>query len=366
VTLPSPPTKVHLDASSDDPKQARGELADHVDVTAAILTHLNSSTITSTPATVGDGLEISSSALRAKLNGSTLLRSGSGLSVNAGTGASQIVQLNGSSQLPAVSGVNLTGIPLFATVGNYISGLTLSNNGTDPTNDIDIAAGVAMDDANTGWMQRTTSITKRLDANWAVGTNQGGLDTGSMAGSTTYHVWLIRRPDTGVNDVLFSLSASSPTMPANYTQKRRIGSILTTSVPAIRSFIQTGDEFILNSRIQDVLATGPGTSAVTRTLTVPTGITVKARFSAEFTDLSYGGQTFILVTDLAQTDAPPSSTQYNLRILGNSGDVEHAMDVLDIRTNTSGQIRTRQDLSTADHGVAINTLGWIDERGRNG
>lgn len=98
MTLPSPATKVHLDAATDDPRQARTELAALVDALNGILTHLGLSTITSTPATVGEGLEIATGALRAKLNGSTLLRSGSGLSVNVGAGANLIPQLDGSGK----------------------------------------------------------------------------------------------------------------------------------------------------------------------------------------------------------------------------------------------------------------------------
>lgn len=105
----------------------------------------------------------------------------------------------------------------------HLSGLALTNNGSDATNDIDIAAGTARDGSDIVNIVLASALTKQLDASWAVGTNQGGLDTGSV-GNNTYYVWLIRRPDTGVVDVLFSLSSSSPTMPTNYTQKFVIGS----------------------------------------------------------------------------------------------------------------------------------------------
>jgi hypothetical protein len=77
-----------------------------------------------------------------------------------------------------------------------IRGLTLSNNGSDATNDIDVAAGNTAADTDGGPLILPAVITKRLDAAWAVGTNQGELDTGAIA-NTTYHVWLIRRPDIG-------------------------------------------------------------------------------------------------------------------------------------------------------------------------
>lgn len=52
MTLPASATKVYLDVATDDPKQARPELADLVDKFNALLTHLNLSTITSGPASI--------------------------------------------------------------------------------------------------------------------------------------------------------------------------------------------------------------------------------------------------------------------------------------------------------------------------
>lgn len=116
-----------------------------------------------------------------------------------------------------------------AALKGHIDGLTLSNNSTDATNDIDIAAGeAASTETNPVLMVLASALTKRLDASWAVGTGNGGLDTGSVA-NAKYYVWLIRRSDTGVVDALFSTSNSSPTMPTNYDQKRLIGSFARVS-----------------------------------------------------------------------------------------------------------------------------------------
>lgn len=110
----------------------------------------------------------------------------------------------------------------------YSSGLALTTNVADAANDVDIAVGAAAADVSPyDLIQLGSAITKRIDAAWAVGNNQGGLDTGSVSNST-YYIWLIRRPDTGVVDALFSLSATAPTMPANYTQKRLIGGLTRT------------------------------------------------------------------------------------------------------------------------------------------
>jgi hypothetical protein len=154
----------------------------------------------------------------------------------------------------------------------HIHGLTLSNNVSDATNDIDIAAGVAASTAdNPVLMTLTAALTKRLDAAWAVGSGNGGLDTGSIA-NTTYHVWLIQRSDTGVVDALFSTSATAPTMPTNYDRKRRIGSIMRISA-TIRAFTQIGDVFKLAAHIADYSSTASRAEALL-TLSVPVGIRV--------------------------------------------------------------------------------------------
>jgi hypothetical protein len=109
----------------------------------------------------------------------------------------------------------------------HLAGLVTSNNATDTVNDIDIAAGECRSDDNTANMVLSAGLTKRVDAVWAAGTNQGGLDTGTVIDLAQYHLFLIKNPTTAVVDALFSASLTSPTMPSGYTLKRRILSIRT-------------------------------------------------------------------------------------------------------------------------------------------
>lgn len=53
------------------------------------------------------------------------------------------------------------------------------------------------------------------------GAGANGLDTGSIAASTWYTVWVINNGTTTA--ALLSLSAAAPTMPAGYTHKARVG-----------------------------------------------------------------------------------------------------------------------------------------------
>jgi len=249
----------------------------------------------------------------------------------------------------------------------HIYGLKLSNNAGDATNDIDIAAGEAASTETTPVLiVLASALTKRLDAAWAVGTNQGGLDTGSIA-NTTYHVWLIRRSDTGVVDALFSTSESSPTMPANYDQKRRIGSILRES-GAIVAFIQVEDEFIRATSVLDVAANAPGTSTVDRTLSVPAGIRVSAKVNATLRNDSTGTAAFLYLGEVDKAGVTPGNS--NTDVAGAQQAASYARfsgTARTIRTNTSRQIRSVVGgLGDSSVTLYVTTHGWIDTRGRLG
>lgn len=248
---------------------------------------------------------------------------------------------------------------LKAHMRGHLYGMTLSNNATDATNDIDIAAGSCVDSTGTDVMTLSASITKQLDNAWAVGTNLGGLDAGTIA-NTTYHVYVIKRPDTGVVDVIFSTSASSPTLPTNYTLYRRIGSII-RSAGAILAFVQDGDLFLYSTPINEVAATNPGTSAVTRNMTVPQGITVFPIMAWSVKN-DTTAQITCYISPLILPDNAPSVAFSTFRTdavgAGGSTIVQHVV------TNTSGQVRSRLSASGASDVLRCALLGWRDNRGR--
>jgi hypothetical protein len=111
----------------------------------------------------------------------------------------------------------------------FILGYELATDITDPTNDINIGPGACADMQDVipssnfglhvtskGWLKLASPLIKRLDAAWAVGNNQGGLDGGTVESTRSYHVHAIKRPDTGVVDALFSL-AHGGAMPCTIT-----------------------------------------------------------------------------------------------------------------------------------------------------
>lgn len=255
---------------------------------------------------------------------------------------------------PTINNANITGATGFL-MGRMIYGLTLSNNGTDATNDIDIGAGSATDASAFVLMSLAAALTKRLDAAWVVGTNQGGRMSAAAITDTTYHVWLIRRSDTGVVDVGFDVSATAPTMPTNYDQKRRIGSII-RAAGTIIAFNQVGDHFLLSVPVRDItISTSLGTTAVLSALTVPIGIKVVAEIMG---NVSNAATYDILLTSPDQANTLPTSTIHTFR--GAAAEtIKYAG--LEIRTDTSGQIRARSDVASSS--FIANTNGWIDTRG---
>src|SRR5256885_5414609 len=102
---------------------------------------------------------------------------------------------------------------LTSTLAETLTGLTLSNNASNPSTTFAVAVGAASsDDAAIGsrvLMTLTSAFTKTT-AVWAVGTGNGCLESGSVAPSTWYHVFLIQRTDTGVVELLCSRDFASP------------------------------------------------------------------------------------------------------------------------------------------------------------
>lgn len=170
--------------------------------------------------------------------------------------------------LPAAS----TGLP-----PGHWTRLTLSNNAGNPNNGVDISTGKARDLADTMDLVVSATLTKLLSAVWAVGSGNGGLDTGVKANSTWYFVWLIGRLDTSVTDMLFSLSATSPTMPAGYTANWPAGAVQTDASGNIQPYVQVGDfVYWTANSTKDVNAASQGTASVARTLKVPPVLGIEA------------------------------------------------------------------------------------------
>lgn len=250
---------------------------------------------------------------------------------------------------------------LIARPAGHLFGLTLSTPGSYTT--FSVAAGEATDSTNSDLMVLASAISKTT-AGWSVGSGNGALDTGSIAPNTTYHVFQIKRPDTGVVDIALSLSAAAPALganiPAAYSISRRIGSLITNASSQWVKFTQRGDEFLLDVGVADVNGAAlVTTSGTLYPLSVPSGIQVNALFSMSAT---YGSGSYIYVGASSPDVTDGAITTGNVDLIGTSTNVYPVISY-SIRTDTSRRVRIRGG-GPGTGTVTVNTKGWIDTRGR--
>lgn len=245
---------------------------------------------------------------------------------------------------------------LSTSLSKLIHGLTYANNGSDATNDIDIAAGGAMDATGAYWMSLASGITKQSDAAWAVGTNAGWLDTGAI-GNNDYYIWLIARSDTGVVDSLLSLSSTAPTMPTNYDYKRLIGWIKRSggAIVAFKTYEIGGGglEYQWASPSLDIsLSNTLTTSRRTDAIKVPLGFSTEALISVFVSDAS---NVYVWI-------GCPDVTDNAVTGFANDSTIRQAAGVavltrMAVRTSAAGLIAARADTATVD-GYFVSTTGF--------
>lgn len=223
----------------------------------------------------------------------------------------------------------------------HLSGLGLTNNGSDANNDIDFAAGSCRDSGNTTDIT-ATALTKRLDAAWAAGTNQGGLFGGSKANSTWYHCFVIKDPVNNLVDCGFSTNASASDRPVAYTKYRRLGAVLTNGSGNIIAFIREGTgrdrETIWKEPAIDINTSVAHTARQAIAIAAPTGVKTKASLMYTCDSPSAGG-TWVYWTHPDQTDTAPNTTTALAHdtLPTVNGSARH----VDVYTNTTSQVYAR-------------------------
>ena len=273
---------------------------------------------------------------------------------------------NGVAWVQMTPGVSQT------AYANQFTGLVLSNDAGTPNTVLDIAAGAASSNdatvANRVLMVLTAAFTKTTAA-WVVGTGNGGLATGvAVANSTTYHVFLIQRTDTGVVDIAFDTSVTGANIAANtnanYTKLQSIGFFRTDGAAAIVPFFQYFDEFYLKTPVLDWdSGLNPGTATITVTLaSLPIGKKVRALLNV-FSDDSSSAHALYL-SSLDVTDVAASLTAAPLGTVAAAGSsANYGGGPYGIWTNTSAQIRARHSASAANDRSRAATLGCVYPRG---
>lgn len=190
---------------------------------------------------------------------------GSAAFEDVGVAPNNVVQLDFLSRLPTVDGSQLTN--LSSDDDNLINGLKCSNDVSFPNDTIVVNTGKARDFGDAATMTVSVTARKRINLNWVEGNNQGGLDTGTVAASQGYGIYLISRSDTSNVDIILSLDmtpdGATLTLPANYDAFRLIGFVTTDASSNITKFQQVGDIFTVNNQSINIVDTSPsGTNVV--------------------------------------------------------------------------------------------------------
>lgn len=115
-----------------------------------------------------------------------------------------------------VASSNLVGVQ------GVFSNLKITSSGT--SSNIVITADEIILESAAGYFSTIRNVAATLSVT-AVGAN--GLDTGTLAASTWYSLWVIWNPSTNTAAGLISLSLSAPVMPSGYTHKARVSTIRT-------------------------------------------------------------------------------------------------------------------------------------------
>jgi hypothetical protein len=244
----------------------------------------------------------------------------------------------------------------------YFYGFQLANNSGAPNTTIDVGAGSARDSLNNSDIKIPVQISGILQSSgaWAAGTGQNKLDTGAKAISTCYHVFAIRKTSDGSADILFSLSATAPTMPSGYAGFALINFIRTNASGNIIPFINKGDMTWYKTPIKDVNLSAISSQVGTYQLSLSSGIAVEALLYCEIS----GDQPAAYISSPDMTDLTPLGMGagyvggQSLQAGGGS-----ALDIsgqqLTMLSSSTGTVRARfKTDAAAITGLVIVTGGW--------
>jgi len=246
----------------------------------------------------------------------------------------------------------------------FINGLQLSN-GTDATNDIDVAVGACINSTDAENMVLGSVLVKQIDAVWVAGSAAGGFPSAlTLTNDTWYHFFLIKNSSTGVVDAGFDTSLTATNLLSDatgYTLFRRLGSIRRATA-LNKLFFQKANKFIWDVGSLDLSGAG-SLAGASLTLLTPTGLVCRAIIMAGMETNGASVSRFALVTPLNITNTAPVEGFSNIKVLSGNGN-DQQTNTIEIDTDTSSAVRQRVS-SAATHTLEFVTEGWYDYRGQN-
>lgn len=241
-------------------------------------------------------------------------------------------------------------------IAKSISGLLMANNTTNPTTHIDVSAGSARDKDNNVDIVLVSGITKRIDQAWAAGSGNGMRDAGSLADYDTYHVFVIRNPTTSAIDIIASKSATAPTMPSGFTQRRRIGIFQMDTVAngIFAGYWRADGTFQFKSAL--TVATGVALSSI-QLATVLNNAGIKRKWIGRALLDNNGGQFWLVHRD-PDVGVPTTSDMTIFKPI----ETRFKSEEVECWTDTAGRIYIGSADNSASNLVTLTTYGWLDLR----
>lgn len=313
--------------------------------------------------------------------------------------------------------------PLASIAAQPSDNLTLSNNLTNPTRDINVSPGRVRDLADVTNLQLVATMVKRLDQAWApggtAGVPGGACDSGTKAAGQTWHVYIIGKlgqaitqysrtsnvatvkvPAHGLGlggtvrvlgvgagfdgvaaisavttdtisyadgfDILASNQAvnayPAPAMPSGWTVKQCLGSVVTDGAANLRAFTQIADTFWWSAPLLDSFGnsfTGPANEVLNAA--GPYSVPLGVSVIAKANVRNGTSNTFLYLYSPSDTDLNASNGSAPLATVGSSAGGNSECQT-EFRTDASAQVRI--SANTAPVGYAISVLSYRDPRRR--
>lgn len=235
----------------------------------------------------------------------------------------------------------------------YIYGLRLHYS---TSSSVIITAGFCRNDNDDGNIVFSSTDTASFDSNGA-----GGLDTGSKAANTLYHVFVIADSnEVNSPDLLISTSFSSPTMPSGYDRKRRVGSAMLGASSELEVFQMEGNGptrlYLYNDKSTNSIHRFVTSSTVTTFTTADASDTIpsSARMMIVWVVVSassVSNQCFFRQVGHS-VDSPILRTQF-----GVSG-TNSPTTTLWVPVNSSGQFEYKTANTT---GTSFHSVGYVED-----
>lgn len=233
----------------------------------------------------------------------------------------------------------------------YAYGLGLSNNATTPNTKLDVAVGSILNSSKEFQINLDTAVTIDATTN---GLN--GLDTGSLAASTLYYVFVISDPQAyNIPGAMISAS-STPLMPYGYSAYALIGYVVTDGSSHFLKGYWTDDKSSLRTFMYDA----PQATAVTAgTATSYTAVTLSPWVPAVANTPVFINSA---LTPNAASDTlklqPAAGTGDAVIITGQVASVVVTSQDLVMATLASGAPKINYKVSAGTDAAAINVAGY--------